>query len=452
MYKWLLLTLSPEIRHKIYRYLLLDSSIAFLRPIDTQEDKDSDWDDSAYDSSDYGGLDFYDQMLDDSMFNNPYGIEMEDDMSDGMFNALYAGDTITGFGHGMFGDFDHQSDTMGFGSPGLPSSIPIDDGEESVNEGGRDTRSLVKSLPTKVNNKNEMEIKRHLAILRTNRQIYDEASALLHSDLRIFVKPGDALIDTPGNAVAERSRKLWRHAPSNGLHSAKISGQTVYNTPSLDGVLEPHVFAQFEKISYTGHFDFLMDRDAPGLHIDDDLRACAEDERMFVSYLTATKSVSRRRKGPLPAVRADNGFRAAIQDNTYSKVVVTRPSVADVIQKFVDLVSISPVIRNVEFILDVQVICSNVMESMEYDSGDSEQEAKEEEKDYAADERATELFLEAGILDSLRTLSNVMNFTFTIETIGRGCEDMQPKKKHLEMIQDLKKAIESNWAVKHGSH
>ena len=448
MCKCLYLTLILEVRHKIYGYLLLDPPSAFLRPDNTPQDEDIDSNDWTSDSSDYCSLDFDDEMLALSNFN-PYGIEMGD-MSDGMFNEVYNGGGIAGFGCDMFGDFDDQSDTMDFGSPDLPFSTFFDDGEENDNEGTRASRFLGKPLPTKLFEK-ETGIKRHLAILRTNRQIYIEASDLLHSDLTIVVQPGDALIDTPGNASVKPSKKLWRHAPSSRIHSTKLNGQTVYTTPSLDGVLEPHVFAQFRKISYLGVFEF-FDNGAPSLHINNDLRARAEDEAKFVSYLTAAKSTTRWCEDPLPAGRHDNGRRQTLQDVadiTISRVVVTQPSMADVIQKFVDLLSNSPVIRHLEFSLNVVVKCSSSSESM---STDSDQDAECFDKEIVADERATELFLEAGILDPLRNLSNVMDFSLTIETDGRASEFMEPKEKHLKMIQDLKNVIERNWIVKHGPH
>ena len=409
--------------------------------------------DSAYDNSGYLSSDIEDEMLALSSFN-PYGIEMGE-MCDGMFNEVYNGGGIAGFGCNIFGDIDDQSDAMNFDSPHSSFSNSINEGEETHAEGGRDYRFLGKRLPVKVVEK-EIGIKRHLAILCTNRQIYSEASALLHSDLTIMVQPGDALTDKPGNAGVEPSEKLWRHAPSTRLQLATFNGQTMYTTPSLDGVLEPHVFAQFEKISYLGVFDFSTSDGVPTLHINDDLRACAEDEHKFVSYLTAAKNITRWCEDPLPAGRSANGRRETIQDVadiTISRVVVTQPSIADVIQKFVDLLSNSPVIRHLEFALDVEVPCNSSAENLvDYDDGDSEQEAKHDEKWCVADERATELFLEAGVLDSLRTLSNVMSFSLEIQTWGRDGEFMKPKKKHLKMIRDLKNAIESNWAVKHGSH
>ena len=386
---------------------------------------------------------------------NPYGMEMGD-MNDGIFNevynGMYNGGGIAGSGYGMFGDFDDQSDVMDFDLPDPFFSTFIDDGEEIDYEGGRSARLLGKSLPTRAK---EMKLKRHLAILRTNRQIYNEASTLLHSALTILMSPGDALIDTPGNAIVERTENLWRHSPSNKLHSAKPNGQTMYTTPSLDGVLDPYVFARFGKISYDGLFDFSMADDAPSLHINDDLRACAQDEHKFVSYLTATKNITRWYENPLPAGRADNGLRETLQDVadiTFSRAVVTQPSVADVIQKFVTLISKSPIIRHLELTLQVEVRCSNGTRSIDHDSIDSEEEAKLDEKWYVADERATELFLEAGVLNSLRSLSNVMSFSLTIETFGRTGEFMKPKKKYLNIIRDLKSAIERNWVVEHGPH
>ena len=429
-----------EIRHKIYGYLLLDPPSAFLHPENAEEDEEINSNDSAPDSSVYHNSEYYDEMRTLSRILPCY-----------LFNEVYNGGGITGFECDMFGDIDDQNNSMNSGLPHSSFSNSINEGAESDNEVSRASRFLEKPLPTKLFEK-ETGIKRHLAILRTNRQIYIEASGLLHSDLTIVVQPGDALIDTPGNASVKPSKKLWRHAPSSRLHSAELNGQTVYTTPSLDGVLEPHVLAQFGKISYLGVFKFFYDDDAPSLHINNDLRACAEDEAKFVSYLTAAKSTTLWCEDPLPAGRYDNGCRQTLQDVadiTISRVVVTQPSTADVIQKFVDLLSNSPVIRHLEFRLAVVAQCSSSSESM---SIDSEQDAESYVKDSVADQRATELFLEAGILDSLRNLSNVMNFSLRIETEGRASEFMEPKEKHLKIIQDLKNVIERNWIVKHGPH
>lgn len=69
-------------------------------------------------------------------------------------------------------------------------------------------------------------------------------------------------------------------------------------------------------------------------------------------------------------------------------------------------------------------------------------------KEDAANERATELFLESGVLNPLRDLSNVQTFSLMINTFARGGEFMEPKEKHLKIIGDLQAAIEKNWLVK----
>ena len=69
-------------------------------------------------------------------------------------------------------------------------------------------------------------VERHLAILRTSRQINNEASALLYSDLIIDMKPGDASLETHGYALMNRRPwHVWRHDPSKGLGFMSPSGQ-----------------------------------------------------------------------------------------------------------------------------------------------------------------------------------------------------------------------------------
>lgn len=137
----------------------------------------------------YGDSDSEDAMFDLDDFN-PYGIPMGD-MCDGMFNDVYnlGGAMSMTFGNDMFDYGDDHSDDRGFDR--------MDDEDESENESGP-SRGMFETEPM---------IKRHLAILRTNRQIYNEASVLLHSDLTLDVNPGDAVTDVPGNAVVKQTRR-----------------------------------------------------------------------------------------------------------------------------------------------------------------------------------------------------------------------------------------------------
>ena len=68
-------------------------------------------------------------------------------------------------------------------------------------------------------------------------------------------------------------------------------------------------------------------------------------------------------------------------------------------------------------------------------------------------ERATELFIECGILDPLRKLSNVQHFDLEIVTEAHGTliDDlgfMVLKPTHARMAQDLKETIEHNWVAR----
>lgn len=396
-----------------------------------------------YDSSDYSDPYSDDEMYDLDLYN-PYGVPMGD-MCDGMFNEMYNSCGVSGFG----------GEGWGFGSIDISSSDSTDDGDESA-EDGRNTCLSEKQVSGKIDSQKEIRIQRHLAILRTNRQIYNEASTLLHSNLTIEVVSGDALIDEPGNTIVKPSKKVWRHAPFPGPRSTNVNGQPVYEGPLLDGSLEPHVFARFERIRYFGMFELLFDNAAPRLYVDNDFSVRDTDADGLLSYFNTSKSTTRWVEDPLPDGRSDNGLRETLNDVadiTIPSVTVTKPSiVAGIVQKFVDLLSSSLFVRHLEIVLYVQIGCSGLSEIT--DSSDDEgpeQEARYDVKHDFADLRATELLLESGVLNSLRSLSNVKSFSLRIATPARSGKAIKPKEKHLKIIGGLKEAIEKNWAVKHGT-
>ena len=338
-------------------------------------------------------------------------------------------------GHGPLGLMGDISDP--------PSSIPTDHHEYQTDDRGFYWFK---------------RIHRHLAILRTNRQIYHEASALLHLDLAIDVNPGDAVRLIPRNVISKQIRDAWRHDPSKSLGFTDTNGQRVYESGLLDRILEPHIFARFEKVSYHADFCFKYTRTAPRLQVNDDLSVRAKDGAKFVSYLTTAKSTTRWFEDPISG-RSNNHRRETLEDVagiTISSVTNTEPSTAEIVQDFVDLLSNSPLIRHLEVILNLDVRHKDIKEVLtirisDYDL-DSEEEARDVEKAKVANERATELFLESSVLESLGKLSNVKCFSLKVATKGRGDEIMTPRQKHLNIIRDLKEVIEKNWVVKNGPH
>ena len=470
-------TFLTEIRLQIYGYLLLDPPYAKLAPndgivrdqimavMDRQLlNANMPLDDTGSDSLDsdvYDDSDFEYGMFDGDDFNS-YGIPMGD-VSDGMFNEVYSLGGPTPFEDDMADYMDYQrhaADTHGLDSwfndfaddqNGHVSNDSTDDenGRE-VDHGKRDSKTSVfpKESPTK----------RHMAILCTNRQIYDEASALLRKDLRIKVKPGDALLNHPASAVVKESGKVWRYDPFKGLGFTDTHGRTVYKSSALDGAVEPHVFAQFRKIHYKADFDFQLDSAAPSLYVDDDLDVNVEDAAKFASYLTTAKGTTRWVEDPLPGHCFDSGRRETLEDVadiTISSVTITEPSTAEIVKRFVNLLSNSPFIHHLEFVIHVEVTCEADTDSDSSSDSDDETDSEKDEKDVlkwrVAYEKGTELFLESGVLNSLKDLTNVMCFSPKVATIGRGETPMKLQQKHVKILRDLKEVIENNWRIKEGS-
>lgn len=114
-------------------------------------------------------------------------------------------------------------------------------------------------------------LKRYPAILRTNRQIYSEASSLLYTEAILIIHPGDIF------CLRKKPRDLefgapnpcpWRHNPLKGVGKF-ANGIAKYETAEMGGRMEPHVFARFQKIYFLAIFDF-EHTERVELWIDDD--------------------------------------------------------------------------------------------------------------------------------------------------------------------------------------
>ena len=438
------------------------------------------YDDTGSDSLDsdaYDDSDFEYGMFDGDDFN-PYGIPMGD-MGDGMFNEVYnlggPGPIEDDIEDDMADYMDYQrhaADTRGLDSwfndftddqNGHVSNDSTDEENDVSNdsaddENGREVDHRMRDSKTSVSPK-ESHTKRHMAILRTNRQIYDEASALLRKDLSIKIKPGDALLNHSTNAVVKESGNIWRYDPFKGPGSTDRHGRTVYNSSALDGAVDPHVFARFRKIHYKAYFDFQLDSAAPSFYVDDNLNVNVEDAAKFASYLTTAKSTTRWVEDPLPGHCFDSGRRETLEDVadiTISSVTITETSIAEIVKKFVNLLSNSPFIHHLEFLIDIKVTCEEDTDSDSSSDSDDETDSEKDKKAVlkwrVAYEKGTEVFLESGVLNSLKDLTNVMCFSPKIAPIGRGETPMKLQQKHDTILRDLKDVIEKNWRIKHDFH
>ena len=302
---------------------------------------------------------------------------------------------------------------------------------------------------------------RHPSILRTNHQIYHEASAFLYSDVTIGLSPGYALAltATPGNAVVSQNTKIWRHLRPLPRDLPDSQCQTAYEPYLPDKFMKPQVFSRFEKLYYNGRFDFSYDASAPTIHINDDLSTEVEDDSNFFSYLTTATKPTQLYKdlslSPQYDIFMRNLFKQTLKnaaDGPLSSITVTYPTTADVFRRLGDLFSASPFIRDLELDLEIHVSATTLLDEIRPgEDGYCEQQFILNQRALAANERATELFLESGVLDPLRRLSNVKEFNVRICTQGRGGLIMISKKRYSSMMEDLKNVIQKNWVLRHGS-
>ena len=110
------------------------------------------------------------------------------------------------------------------------------------------------------------------------------------------------------------------------------------------------------------------------------------------------------------------------------------------------MLSRSPLINILEVALSVKVPAnySRVDTRSHWELG-----PRDAEKEEAVNLRAYELFLESGVLEPLKKLTNVKRFTFDFALVNHLPQRklFQPKQKHLDIIDDLKATIERNWVV-----
>ena len=248
-----------------------------------------------------------------------------------------------------------------------------------------------------------------LAILRTCRQIYAEASPLLYSMVEVIITPEEVVDLNEEEEIIARSADM-KHVRADLLRQFRDPGykEGIFETLGLASLFDFAVFSRVERISFHADYNFSLIKDSPSLSIDGNIR---NNEAEFISFMKRTRTV----------------------------------------QNLVSMLATMPRLYELRFTLDVKV--TPQMELSIHDGG---------VEIYffmmgTVSERATELFIECGVLDPLRKLSNVRNFDFEVQTEARRTtiEDfkfMLLKPEHARMIQDLKEGIEHNWMARNGIH
>ena len=109
------------------------------------------------------------------------------------------------------------------------------------------------------------------------------------------------------------------------------------------------------------------------------------------------------------------------------------------------LLSNSPFLRCLSIDLGLEVWADYCSHSDDSDEG------RNIEMMGAAHNQAVDIFMDSGILNSLRNLSTVESFEFVFDMTSSNSEYYQPQPRHVELIQDLQRVIQGNWQVKQGS-
>lgn len=76
---------------------------------------------------------------------------------------------------------------------------------------------------------------------------------------------------------------VWRHNPLDGVDFGREDGSHIYNTPPTDGLMEPHVFARFQRVTF--HADFEFTAAGSHLYIDDNFNIGSNDTARFIAFL-----------------------------------------------------------------------------------------------------------------------------------------------------------------------
>jgi len=210
---------------------------------------------------------------------------------------------------------------------------------------------------------------------------------VLYSELTIKLVSGNNLaLGIPVPPLDEREPgklydNVWRHNPLDGMGYRMPDGTRLYDTPKMDGLMEPHVFARFQNLE----LDVRLEYEARPLFF------IGEDR---LSGNICVKTIHRE---------AD--FMSSMQQ-------------ARIIHDVVKLVSSSPCIKKLLIRLtgDVGVIWLDGRERGQW----REYYWKEvyENIDVVAALRATELMVDSGMLSPLSKLSNVKWFGLEIRMGG----------------------------------
>ncbi|KAH6672502.1 hypothetical protein B0J14DRAFT_74808 [Halenospora varia] len=291
------------------------------------------------------------------------------------------------------------------------------------------------------------KVERSVSILRVNRTISTEAVSLFYSELTILLGAEHILCLDEEYRLSNPNctNTLWRHNPLRGVPEMNDQGMFHYDPdPVMEGMLEPHIFAQFRNVVLEAHFKS-GDEESPcklppveldvydGLVVDEEnieeLRDVFESLRLFGdlgNILASSKRVN---------------LVVELWLNIDGDVGYTGPDAG-------------PGVGGVDDGLAI----------IGFDRGDSPTDRIAWDMILAiraARKRAVEVFIESALAGCFTHTRTIESFTFRVfeeiwwtpagnETRVVDSEDCCLPEKHKKILRELKMGIESNFRARHG--
>ena len=253
-----------------------------------------------------------------------------------------------------------------------------------------------------------------LAILRTCRQVYTEASQVFYAMAELVITPEDLVDLHDEDEIIERNPRMFTRPIF--MRHFQHADYKIFESLGLNSLLDFAAFMRIERICFDAYYNFLFTNDSPALYVCRDFHADPNTEASLIKFMKKTRTV----------------------------------------ENLVSLLATLPRLRqlNLRLVLEVK----NQMHLLSDEEIDEVGSLNFIQKMDVANERATELFIECGILNPLGTLSNVQNFDLQVRTelltlVGCGeTEYMVLKPRHAKIAQNLKEAIEHNWTARSSIH
>ena len=227
--------------------------------------------------------------------------------------------------------------------------------------------------------------------------------------VEVIITPEEVVDLHVKEEIIKRSADMKRTRPDLLRHFRNPDyKEGIFETLGLASLFDFAAFSRVNFIYFHADYNFLLIKDSPSLYIDEDLETCPNDEAELISFMKRTRTV----------------------------------------ENFVSLLATLPRLYELRFALGVKV--KSRMDLALYDDGG---DGLDFFKKGIAHVRATELFLECGILGPLRKLSNVQHFDIEVQTDAPGTLIDDPglmvlKPEHARMARELKEAIEHNWVAR----